>query len=67
MSNQITDMSELGDAFIIQGCNNGVIKVNKKVGCVLLSKTRVTDTNQSTVASEMGHSCVQTSRHWGGN
>jgi len=41
--------------------------VNKKLGCVLLSETRVTDTNQSTVVSEMGHSCVQTSRHWGGN
>jgi len=27
----------------------------------------VTGANQSTVVSEMGHSCVQTSRYWGGN
>jgi len=32
-----------------------------------LSETRVTGTNQRTVVSKMGHSCVQTSRHWGGN
>jgi len=51
-------------------CGNGidgVIKVNKKLGCVLLSETRVTGTNQSTIVSEMDHSCMQTSRHWGGN
>ena len=41
---------------------DGVIKVNKKLGYVLLSETRVTGTNQSTIVSEMGHSCVQTSR-----
>ena len=45
----------------------GVIKVDKKLGYVLLSETRVTGTNQSTVVSKMGHSCVQTSRYWGGN
>jgi len=44
-----------------------MIKVNKKLGYVLLSETRMIDTNQSTIVSEMGHSCVQTSRHWGGN
>jgi len=37
------------------------------VGCVLLSETRVTGANQRSVVSEMAHSCMQTSRHWGGN
>jgi len=45
----------------------GVIKVRLVIWCVLLSETRVTSTNQSSVFSEIGHSCVQTSRHWGGN
>ena len=38
-----------------------------KLGCVLLSETRVTDTSQSPIASEIGHSCMQTSRHWRDN
>jgi len=38
-----------------------------KLGCVLLLETRVTGAIQSPIASEMGHSCVQTSRHWGDN
>ena len=46
----------------------GVTKVRYgKYRGVLLSETRVTSANQSSVISEMGHSCMQTSRHWGGN
>ena len=45
----------------------GVTKDWQLLGCVLLSETRMTGTNQSSVISEMGHSCMQTSRHWRGN
>ena len=44
----------------------GVTKVRLVIsGCVFLSETRVISANQSSVISEMGHSCMQTSRHWG--
>ena len=42
-----------------------MIKVNR--GVYPLLETRVTGTNQRTVVSKMGHSCVQTSRHREGN
>ena len=32
-----------------------------------LSETRVTGASQRTIVSKMGHSCVQTRRHRGGN
>ena len=43
----------------------GVTKVRLVIsGCVFLSETRVISANHSSVISEMGHSCMQTSRHW---
>ena len=55
------------DTFNMRGSSiagDRAIKVNKKLRCVLLLETGVTGTNQSTVAFEIDHSCVQTSRHW---